>query len=490
MANLYGGNAFDALNEEAYINQLYGSNNESEKKLIDENYKDNVGLLDTEQNRVQQQTQENLERTQVEAESAQQKYSGPKLTLGASQQEALNRENAQRNNLSSLEQNRNEIDAEIERQRQLLASQYESAIKQAQAENDMAKAQMLYDAAKRDEEKLNALRMEAYEYMSQSGDYDIETLSVLLSGSGSGSRGSGGGGSFGGNGGAGSSGMNNDGGKYGNHGSFGRSGKEGQFGKSDKGDQNGSSGKYWSETMKNEADINKIYDSELEALRIGIESDWEKALSDLLAKQLERQKQTDTNLTKAYVDGLQKMKNYSEVQSAYGQGSGTAGAARIAQDTELQEDLTKLRLGQMDADAKFGTDRLGIGTSFTEELVKAVRDSNAKRTKALLEAAEKEEDMLIEQQYLLAQALAEEDDFSLLARLLGVPVSIFEGSESSSGGGSSGGSSSSSGKEPTIIEKANVAYHAGEDMTKHLESQSSGGKLAGGNLTDYLAIYT
>lgn len=467
MANLYGGNAFDALNEEAYINQLYGSNNESEKKLIDENYKDNVGLLDTEQNRVQQQTQENLDRTQVEAESAQQKYSGPKLTLGASQQEALNRENAQRNNLSSLEQNRSEIDAEIERQRKLLASQYESAIKQAQAENDMAKAQMLYDAAKRDEEKLNALRMEAYEYMSQSGDYDIETLSVLLSGSGSGSHGSGGGGSFGGNGGAGSSGMNNDGGKYGNHGSFGRSGKEGQFGKSDKGDQNGSSGKYWSETMKNEADINKIYDSELEALRIGIESDWEKALSDLLAKQLERQKQTDTNLTKTYVDGLQKMKNYSEVQSAYGQGSGTAGAARIAQDTELQEDLTKLRLGQMAADAKFGTDRLGIGTSFTEELVKAVRDSNAKRTKALLEAAEKEEDMLIDQQYLLAQALAAEDDFSLLARLLGVPVSIFEGSESSSGGG---GSSSSSGT--TTNSKA--------QMKKEVE-QATVKNAAGGN---------
>ena len=123
MASLNDTSALNALNEKDYINKLYDSNTKAAKNLLKENYTDNTGFLNTEQNRVQQQTQENVNRTQVEAQSAQDKYTGPKLSLGAQQQEALSRGNAKQGNVTSLQQKQSEADAEIERQRQLLASQ-------------------------------------------------------------------------------------------------------------------------------------------------------------------------------------------------------------------------------------------------------------------------------------------------------------------------------------------------------------------------------
>ena len=89
MATLYDTSALKALNEQDYINKLYDSNNDTTKQLLQQNYTDNTGVLATEQNKVQQQTQENVNRTKVEAQTAQDQYTGPKLSLGASQQEAL-----------------------------------------------------------------------------------------------------------------------------------------------------------------------------------------------------------------------------------------------------------------------------------------------------------------------------------------------------------------------------------------------------------------
>ena len=158
MADLKDTSALKSLNDQDYINKLYGTNNDTTKKLLEEHYTDNTGLLNTEKQSVQQQTQDNVTRTQVEAQKAQDGYNGPRLSYGATQQEALSRGNAQQANISSLQQKQSDADAEIERQRQLLASQYSAAIKQAQAENDMQKAQALYDAAKEEESKLLAYR--------------------------------------------------------------------------------------------------------------------------------------------------------------------------------------------------------------------------------------------------------------------------------------------------------------------------------------------
>ena len=397
MADLYSDSAMNALNEQDYINRLYGNNLNKEKDMIQQNYTDNTGVLNNEQNRVEKQTQENVNRTQVEAGTARSKYTNPNFSIGASQQEALSRENALQRNVGSLNQRENQLDAEIERQRQLLASQFETAIKQAQAENDMVKAQQLYNAAKSEEAKLLELRKQAAAMLSEKGDKSIW--------------------------------------------------EELMQGKTPTADYSGDT---WNQVLKNEGTLNTAYDSQVEALRLGAQSEYQKAISDLLAKQQQEQAQTDQRLNDTYIDNLQKMKNYGEVHSTYGQGSGTGGAARIAQDTELQDALTALRLGQMGSDAKTGIDRLGIGMEYGDKLRDSVGDVNSKRAQALLDAAEQEEANLLDIQLEYGQELAKKKDYSVLGKLYGLTKDQIDrlqgtGKYRKRHSGGSGGSSGSSG---------------------------------------------
>lgn len=367
MATLKDTSALNALNEKDYINKLYDSNTDSAKKLLQESYTDNTGYLSNEQNRVQQQTQENVNRTQVESQKAQDQYTGPKLSLGAQQQEALSRGNAQQGNVTNLQQKQSDADAEIERQRQLLASQFSAAIKQAQADNDMQKAQQLYNAAKEEEAKLLSLRQNASNILTAKGDTSIRD--ALL---------------------------------------------RGETPTADY------SGQTWEQVLKNETALNEIYDKQLEAERLGLQMENEEAMSDLAAKQQKGQAETDRKLTDAYVNALQKAKNYAEVQTAYGQGSGTAAAARIAQDTELQNALTDLRGVQMGADASLGMEGFDLGKTYREQLQKTQNDINKERAEKLFEAADKEEDTLYNLQLQLGQQLAKQNDYSVLGKLYGL----------------------------------------------------------------------
>ena len=410
MADLYSDSALNALNEKDYINKLYDSNTDAAKKLLAENYTDNTGFLNTEQNRVQQQTQENVNRTQVEAQAARDDYTGPKLSFGAQQQEALSRGNAQQGNVTSLQQKQSEADAEIERQRQLLASQYSAAIKKAQADNDMQRAQDLYTAAKEEEAKLLSMRQTASTLLTAKGDTSIRD--ALL---------------------------------------------RGETPKADY------SGQTWEQVLKNEAALNEIYDKQLESERIALQSDYEKAISDLQAKRQQQATKTDQNLTQTYVDALRKMKNYAEVQTAYGQGSGTAGAARIAQDTELQRALTALRAAMVDVDVKAGMEGFDIGKTYREQLYGSQDEINRKRAEELLKAAEKEEENLYNTQLQIGQQLAKENNYSVLGKLYGLtqdqidriqgtgryaPVISYGGED----GGGSSGRSGTPGANKSIIQ--------------------------------------
>lgn len=418
MADLYTDSALNALNEKDYINKLYDTNTQTQKDLLKQNFTDNTGVLNQEQNRVQQQTQENVQRTQVEAKTAQEKYNGPKLSLGAQQQAALSRGNAQQSNVSALNQQQSELDMEIERQRKLLAAQYETAIKQAQAENDMLKAQQLYDAAKDEEEKLLSLRQSASSILAAKGDTSIRDALMR--------------------------------------------------GETPSADYSGTT---WAQVLKNEASINEIYDKQVEAERLGLQAEHEKAISDLEAKRRERQGETDKKLTEAYVDALQKAKNYAEVQTAYGQGSGTAGAARIAQDTELQKALTDIRLGQMEADAKSGMEGFDIGQQYRDKLFTSRKDTDKTRAEELLKAAEKEEETLYNTQLQVGQQLAKENNYSVLGKLYGLTqdqIDRIQGTgkyapKRSSGGGESSKSGTRPNYEAAI--KAHNAKAAAKDTT-------------------------
>lgn len=367
MATLRDTSALNALNEKDYVNKLYDTNTDTTKQLLQQNFTDNSGLLNNEQQKVQQQTQENVNRTQVEAQAAQNSYNGPKLSLGASQQEALSRGNATQKNVTDLQQKQSDADMEIERQRQLLASQYSAAIKQAQADNDMQRAQQLYNAAKDEEAKLLALRQNASSMLAAKGDTSVRDS--LLAGQ--------------------TPSANYD-------------------------------GQTWEQVLKNEQALNQIYDSQLEAERLGLQMENEEAMSDLEAKRRQQQAQTDDKLTQAYVDALQKAKNYQEVQTAYGQGSGTAAAARIARDTELQRAMTGLRGVQTGADASLGMEGFDLGKAYRQALADKTADINKSRAEALFDAAEKEEETLYNTQMQIGQELAKQNDWSVLGKLYGL----------------------------------------------------------------------
>lgn len=404
MATLKDTSALNALNEKDYVNKLYDTNTDTTKQLLQQNFTDNSGLLNTEQQKVQQQTQENVNRTQVEAQQAQNSYNGPKLSLGASQQEALSRGNATQKNVTDLQQKQSDADMEIERQRQLLASQYSAAIKQAQADNDMQRAQQLYNAAKDEEAKLLALRQNASSILAAKGDTSIRDS--LLKGE--------------------TPSANYD-------------------------------GQTWEQVLKNEQALNQIYDSQLEAERLGLQMENEEAMSDLEAKRRQQQAQTDDKLTQAYVDALQKAKNYQEVQTAYGQGSGTAAAARIARDTELQKALTDLRGVQAGADASLGMEGFDLGKAYRQALADKTADINKSRAEALFDAAEKEEETLYNTQMQIGQELAKKNDYSVLGKLYGLTqdqIDRIQGTgkyapRSSGGGDDDGGSTGTPKKKGT-----------------------------------------
>ena len=155
-------------NAEEYINKIYDAAQDTQKQALAEAFKGTTEALNGEQQNVQQQTNDYLQRTEVEAQKVKDQYK-PQVTPMESQQAALTMENQQKRNEQTLRGQQQTAEAEIERLRKLYADQYSSAIKKAQAENDMAKAQQLYEAAKAKESELKA-------FSSQIGTLDNQAL--------------------------------------------------------------------------------------------------------------------------------------------------------------------------------------------------------------------------------------------------------------------------------------------------------------------------
>ena len=155
MSDIKTASATSALNEDQYINKLYDNVIDKQKNLLNENQNAAVTELDALKQSVQQQANTNLGRVNVEAQRLQQAYKAPNVSSTAQQQIALAMDNQKKKNVTTTQTVQNEAEAEIDRQRKLLGDQYAAAIKKAQADNDMARAQQLYEAAKKEDEQLS-----------------------------------------------------------------------------------------------------------------------------------------------------------------------------------------------------------------------------------------------------------------------------------------------------------------------------------------------
>lgn len=367
MANIKDTTATSALNEEQYINDLYDTNMGNQKKVLQDNFGNNNGLLDAAQEGTQKQTGQFVNRTDVEARKADKLYGDGGISAGAQAQVDLSQENTQRRNVNALKGAQNNADAEFQRRRQLLAKQYEADIRKAQADNDMARAQALYEAAKAEEAQLLEMQKQGALLMQKKNDDSI--LDQIAEGIT----------------------LPRD-----------------------------TQGETWDVVRKNEDSINQIYDAQLESLLAQLNMDHEKAASELEAQRQQQAQQTDEKLTQAYVAGLKGQQNQNEMLGAYGRGSGAGAQGRLASDMQLQDTLTDIRRLQLDQDAKAGLQAVQLGEDRGQKAWEAQSEVDRKRAEALYGAAEQEEQTLIDNQLFVGEQLAKDKDYEMLGLLYGL----------------------------------------------------------------------
>lgn len=436
--------ASDALNTGEYINKLYDRRQNSQQNLMDQNQKDSNAFLNDQSQAVQNQTNDYVNRTNVEAQKAAQQptTNNRNLSYGATVQQGLTRQNQQQKDVSALNARQAQAEAEVERQRQQLSQYYQTEIQRATAENDLQRAQQLYNAAKSEDRRLQALRQEAALYAKSHGYNGI--LDDMAAGNTQ---------------------------------------------------QPAPSGPTSSDVLKYEDDINKIYDANYQAQQLKLQQERDQKIFDLEAQALANRQQTDQSLTDAYTAALQRSRNAALAQAAYGMGSGTAASADLAREMNLQDKLTDLRRLQLGKDAAAGMSVYDVGTAYRQALESANAENELKRAQQLYGSAEDERNNLVDMQKWLGQQFAKRGDYSILNKLYGfTPEQIAKMFPQPSGAqetpGSGSGSSYRAPKNPS--DKKTPVLTPGDEMwirhdtinqrqseQKNTKKQYGGGSVSG-----------
>lgn len=206
----------------------------------------------------------------------------------------------------------------------------------------------------------------------------------------------------------------------------------------------GTAGGSWYDSLGNKpkdaAYINKMYDGSLESQKQTLTQNYDTGVSDIAASAEKQRKATDANLNRTYVESAKAAKNYGEVQNAYGLSSGAMAQARLAQDNQLQADLTALRAAQTDSDAQFERQRNLLAKEYSAAIAKAQADNDYQRAQALYNAAKADEDQLMQMQKEAGNLMAGVGDYSILAKLYGLTDEQLALLTGQNGGGSGGGS--------------------------------------------------
>lgn len=205
----------------------------------------------------------------------------------------------------------------------------------------------------------------------------------------------------------------------------------------------GTAGGSWYDSLGNKpkdaAYINKMYDGSLESQKQTLTQNYDTGVSDIAASAEKQRKATDANLNRTYVESAKAAKNYGEVQNAYGLTSGAMAQARLAQDNQLQADLTALRAAQTDSDAQFERQRNLLAKEYSAAIAKAQADNDYQRAQALYNAAKADEDQLMQMQKEAGNLMAGVGDYSILAKLYGLTDEQLALLNRKYGGGGSGG---------------------------------------------------
>lgn len=188
--------------------------------------------------------------------------------------------------------------------------------------------------------------------------------------------------------------------------------------------------------------INKMYDSSLQSQKAQLEADYQQSQSDLDAEKAAAQKQADAALTRTYVEAAKSQKAQQEVQNAYGLTSGAMAQAKLAQDNQLQADLTTIRAAQQEVDAEAERQRSILSQQFMAAITQAQANNDLDRAQALYEAAQQADADLLTKQKEAASLMAGAGDFSLYQALYGLTDAQTAALKKTYSGGSTGGQDS------------------------------------------------
>ena len=209
----------------------------------------------------------------------------------------------------------------------------------------------------------------------------------------------------------------------------------------------------------NEELIKQMYDASLAGQKAQLEQNRDQGLADLQAEQERLQKQTDANLNRTYVEAARDQKNYAEVQNAYGLTSGAMAQARLAQDNQLEADLTALRGAQANIDANIEREKTMLSQQYMAAIAQAQADNDLKRAQALYDQAKRDEDALRQNQLDAGKLMASVGDYTILANLYGLTPEQLAKLQPQQSGGSGGGRS----------------FETWEDYLDWLEEKNNGG---------------
>lgn len=149
-----------ATSQEEMIRKMYEASLAANKSQLESDYNQNLSDLGAEEGKLGSIYYEQQRQAQAEADrnrQAFQEYANARgLNSGTGGQAELAQQNQLSANMNNLRQSEAEKRAEIERQRQLLGQQYQSAIQKAQADNDLNLAKALYEEAVRVDESLTS----------------------------------------------------------------------------------------------------------------------------------------------------------------------------------------------------------------------------------------------------------------------------------------------------------------------------------------------
>ena len=216
----------------------------------------------------------------------------------------------------------------------------------------------------------------------------------------------------------------------------------------------------------NEELINQMYDASLAGQKTQLEQTRDQGLAELEQQQQKLQQQTDANLNRTYVEAAKDQRNYAEIQNAYGLSSGAMAQARLAQDNQLEADLTALRGAQAQVDANIERERTMLSQQYMAAIAQAQAENDLQRAQALYEQAREDEERLRQNQKEAGKLMASVGDYTILANLYGLTPEQLNKLMPTQSGGGTGGTGGGGGWFNTWEEYLEHLNGGGEDTVK------------------------